>query len=505
MASSTARGVPAPAASAAARPARWTAATVLALAPDDSARKAAAGLAKPASWSGTGATADLVWGEYAGSGKNPYQVIVELAGPAWSCSCPSRKLPCKHVLGLLLTWSNGDVPDQGAATAYARAWADARQARAEKAAARQAPTTGTPGGEGDGSAPGGHPAGAAAAVRVAGARRAQRAERVASGLSELEEWLRDQVRVGIPVAPESGASATSAGRNSAGRNSVGRNSAVRGAAGGHADAMAARMNDAQAPGVAGLLRDLSLVPRSGEGWPGRLLAGYAELHLLARAHERLGELPPGLAATVRSRIGYPTASQEVLARPAVPDRWLVTGVRDLPDATVPTRRIWLRGRQGGRWAMLLAFAAPGGSWNDPGMAMLTAGAELDAALHYYPGEPPLRALIGARQAAPPGQRPPTPAGGVAALLADWSAAVAADPWLPGWPALLAGTPVAPPGESGQWHLVDAVGAALPIRYSESLWTLLAISGGHPVTIAGELEPAGLTALTAWHGIEAVAL
>ena len=35
--------------------------------------------------------------------------------------------------------------------------------------------------------------------------------------------------------------------------------------------------------------------------------------------------------------------------------------------------------------------------------------------------------------------------------------------------------------------------------------LLAISGGHPVTVAGEWSPAGLTALTAWHGDRAVPL
>jgi len=82
---------------------------------------------------------------------------------------------------------------------------------------------------------------------------------------------------------------------------------------GHADEIAARMIDAQAPGVAGLLRGLSEVPGSGEGWPGRLLGEYAQLHLLARAHQRLGDLPPELAATVRSRIGYPTARADVLA------------------------------------------------------------------------------------------------------------------------------------------------------------------------------------------------
>ncbi len=327
---------------------------------------------------------------------------------------------------------------------------------------------------------------------AAAARRAQRAERVASGLSELEEWLRDQVRVGLPAA-------------------------VGSPAGGHADVMAARMVDAQAPGVAGVLRDLSVVPLSGDGWPGRLLAGYAQLHLLARAHDRLDSLPAGLAATVRSRIGYTTGKQEVLAAPAVADRWQVLGVRDIQDATVPTRRVWVHGTGSGRFALLLAFAV-NGAWSDPDTAMLPLGTEIDADLHFYPGQPPLRAIIGQRRTAPrPAIRPapegaapdggtPYPAGGIGSLLASWADAIAADPWLTNWPALLDGTPVAAEVDSGKpWHFVGADGTAVPLRYADSLWTLLAVSGGHPVTVAGEWQPDGLVPLTVWHGDQAVAL
>jgi hypothetical protein len=460
------------------RSARWTADAVLALAPDDSSRKAAARLARPATWSETGTTPDLVWGLCRGSAAKPYQIVVEVSGPAYRCSCPSRKFPCKHALGLLLAWANDEVPDRSEPSDYAVAWVSERRARAEKAAARALPRA-----AGDGS-----PADAEAARKrdeAAEARRAQRVERVASGLSELQEWLRDQVRVGLPASVGAAASGTGGGR--------------------HADMMAARMSDAMATGVGGVLRDLSVVPLSGEGWPDRLLAGYAQLHLLARAHERLDELPPGLAATVRSRIGYTTGKQEVLAQPAVPDRWLVTAVRDSPEATVPTRRIWLRGRSCERSALLLAFAV-NGTWHDPDIALLPLGSEIDADVHYYPGDPPQRALLGQRRAAPaPGEGPPGPGDDIEALLAQWADGLAADPWLTTWPALLSGTPVMPMVDGGRWHLVDPVGTAVPLRYSESLLTMLAVSGGNPVTVAGEWTPDGLTALTVWHDRQAVAL
>ena len=250
------------------------------------------------------------------------------------------------------------------------------------------------------------------------------------------------------------------------------------------------------------------------------LGEYAQLQLLARAHQRLGDLPPELAATVRSRIGYPTSRADVLARPAVTDLWAVLGVRDLVDGNVPGRRIWLRGHDSGRWAMLLTFAAPGGGgrfggpggWQDPDTARLRPGTELRASLHYYPGQPALRAAAGERQAQPARAQRPVPAGDADALLAGYAAALEQDPWLTVWPALLTGTPV-PPGagasgggpQGNRWRLIDPAGAVLPLTDRESLWTLLAVSGGHPVTVAGEWHPGGLLPLTVWHGDRAVPL
>jgi hypothetical protein len=429
---------------------------VLALAPDVSSQRAATGLAGPSSWSGSGAAGGLVWGLCAGSGKQPYQIVVDLAGPAYRCSCPSRKFPCKHVLALLLNWASGAVPEQGEPAGYAQAWKAGGSTRAVTAAK---PRT--------------------AKDQAAAARRSeQRARRVAAGLAELETWLRDQVRAGLSGA----------------------------AAGGyrHTEAIAARMVDAQAPGVAAVLRKLSAIPASGDGWPGRLLAEYAQLHLLARAHGQLGVLPPGLGAVVRSRVGYTTSREDVLAGPAVTDRWQVLAARDLLDTHIPARRVWLRGRGTGRFALLLSFAVNGDFGGNPDAA-LTPGTELHADLHYYPGQPPLRALTGTRHGDPAAAGRPEAADDAGTLLRAWAAALEQDPWLTEWPALLTGTPVAAEDTEGRWYLAGSTGAALPLLGQESLWPLLAVSGGNPVTVAGEWSPAGLTALTVWHGNLAVRL
>jgi SWIM zinc finger len=450
---------------------RWSTDRVMALAPDASSRQAAAKLAGQAPWSGTGAAGDVVWGLCAGSGTDPYQAIADLSGPAFKCSCPSRKFPCKHALALLLDWANGLVPEAARPSDFAGSWIASRTVRA-------AATAGPPAG-GD---------------RQAAARRAaQRSARVAAGLAELDMWLLDQVRAGLS-------------RSGGGYRQV--------------ETIAARMVDAQAPGVAAALRGLAGIPASGPGWPGRLLGEYARLHLLVLAHDQLDMLPADLAAVVRSHVGYPVARDDVLAAPAVRDRWLVLASRDLPDGAVPARRIWLRGQRTARFALLLIFD-PRGAFSANLDATLVPGTAVEADLHYYPGRPALRAVMATRHDQPePASRPepasqpeptsppepvsrPEPAGNIAQLLSGWAGALAEDPWLTSWPALLSGIPVL--ADDG-WQFTDSSGRAVPLLTGGiDVWPLAAISGGGRVTVAGEWGVAGLRPLTAWHGDMAVRL
>ena len=117
----------------------WSAEQVTALAPDAQVSKAGLKLAAPGTWSRPGTDGTLLWGAARGSGKNPYKVCVDLTGPAFTCSCPSRKIPCKHTFGLLHLWSQGQVPS-GEPSDYAADWAQARRKRAERKAARAAST-----------------------------------------------------------------------------------------------------------------------------------------------------------------------------------------------------------------------------------------------------------------------------------------------------------------------------------------------------------------------------
>jgi uncharacterized Zn finger protein len=80
---------------------RWTVDQVVGLAPDGASVSAGRKLAVGGGWAGEGCDERAVWALAQGNGNRPYQVVVDLIGPAYKCSCPSRKIPCKHVLGLL--------------------------------------------------------------------------------------------------------------------------------------------------------------------------------------------------------------------------------------------------------------------------------------------------------------------------------------------------------------------------------------------------------------------
>ena len=392
---------------------------VAAVAPDASSMSAAKALSAPGKWQERGAAEgppSTLWGLCKGSGSKPYQAMVDLDAPAYRCSCPSRKFPCKHALGLLLMWSAGNL-DADAATPmpdWVREWHESRaRAGRQSEAKRAAIASGEPPTD--------------AQLKAAAKRAAQRDDRIAGGVAELAQWLDDQIRNGV-----------------AGLDRVGYQ---------HFDRLAARLVDAQAPGLAREVRGLAGVASSGEGWDERLVAELGMLRLLTRAHERIAELPAPLADTVRAHIGVTTPVEQVVATPRVRDIWQVIGVRDEVEERLTTRRAWLLGRETSRYALVLAFAVAG----QPLTADLVVGTEIDADLCFYPAAAPLRAVVAHRHAPAVRCAAPAPAIQIDDLLDVYADAVAADPWLGPWPVALRG--VVAPGRV--WHVVDDAGDALP--------------------------------------------
>ncbi|WP_138413886.1 SWIM zinc finger family protein [Sinomonas gamaensis] len=411
---------------------RWTEDRVIAAAPDQASVAAARKLARPGPWSDTGSTEVLVWGKCQGSGKAPYQVSIDVVAPAYRCSCPSRKFPCKHALALLLLWARGEAAEAGAqASDYAAQWAGERTKRAAAQERRSA----------------GSPDPAAQAKRLE-----DRLALMDSGMSDFALWLMDLARTGLAAARTQPYSWW--------------------------DNTAARLVDAQLPGLAEQVREMGSEVHARVDWADHLLLRAGRWWAVTKAWSLRDELGPAELADLRATIGWAMASAEVEAAESLPGPWLVLGAHRSDDGRLQQQRTWLRGPEG-EIVVVLDFAAQGQTLAVPQLA----GAVLDVTVARYPGSAPRRALFTGPILPRGVEATLGEGGGIADALEAEAAAVARSPWRDRHPVLLGGVRVSP-GNPG-W-LRDRAGEALPIL-GGSLTSLLALTGGHPVEIFGELE------------------
>jgi hypothetical protein len=416
-------------------------AQVEALAPDASSLKSGRQLAEARKWSGLGQSERSLWGLCQGSGKEPYQAQVDLREPAFRCSCPSRKFPCKHGLGLMLLWAQqSGALAQGEAPAWVTDWLSGRDQRTSK---KQERVEKSPD------------------LEAQARRSAQRQSRVQEGVAFLRTWLADLVRQGlssIPSLPDT-----------------------------HWEGAAARLIDTQAPGLARMVARIpELLARP--AWQQPVVEHLGRLHLLLVALDREG-LSPGVQAEVRSRIGWNQSQEDLLARPGQVDRWWVLGQRALEEERVSSLRTWLWGEQSQQPALLLDFAAGG----RPLPRTHAVGTLLEGELVYFEGAWPMRALVKNLTLAPAGDLPQGHPG-LDAFLHQWAGALAHNPWLEEFPALISGLV---PG-AGSDYLVDCQGRRVPLQ-THHFWRLAAISGGHPLTVFGEWDGHTLRPFTWWQG------
>lgn len=417
---------------------------VLALAPDTASGKAGQGLANPGKWVSLGRSGRSVWGECQGSGKRPYRTQADLSGPAFHCSCPSRKFPCKHGLGLLLLLAaNPARGSEAAAPPWVSEWIAKRDATVEKKAAKT-----------EGEVAQLDPETAAKREVDREKRAAKREDRVRVGLAELQTWLGDLTRQGLAHAKQQPAQ--------------------------FFDAMAARMVDAQAPGVARRLREWPGVFASGDGWAGRALETAGALQWLLHGFSQVETLSDGLRASVRNAVGWSVAEQELSGAESVQDRWQVVGQVVEEEDKLRVQRSWLVGETTRRPALCLSFAA----MNQALDVSLVAGTVIEADLVFYPSASPLRALVRERHGEARSLVEAVSCGEFAEALDQTAALLAGDPWLDCSPWLV--RECVPLRVEDTWLLRDARGAVVPlVRGFTNAWPLFAVSGGAPMTIFGE--------------------
>jgi hypothetical protein len=447
----------------------WTTEQILLLAPDPASASAGRGLAAARHWVSGGSTVRTIWGECQGSGSRPYQVQIDLAEPAFRCTCPSRKFPCKHGIALFLLYANDtSVLSQKEQPEWVNEWLSKRDAKSvspskspEKKASDEVVD-------------------AAAQEK----RAADREARVAAGLEELDLWLCDLIRVGLA------ASQTQPQK--------------------YWQNIAARMVDAQAPGFARRLREMALIPASGAGWESRLLEQIALLRLLMEGYRRIEAQSEEMQATIRGHVGWTVRQEDLVQQPGVRAEWLVVGKRLVEEDKMIAQRTWLLCEQGS--GSTDTSVNPVSNPELPGSALLLhfsvrgqapeptypVGSAIDAELVYFPGAFKQRAVIKARHGESVCTHITRILPDFEALMHAYASTLSQDPWVE--TILAAVAEVTPVSIEDAWFMCDGVGVVLPIdRSFQLIWSMMAISGGHPITLHAEWNGSAPTPLSVENG------
>jgi hypothetical protein len=422
------------------------------MAPDPASLKAGQGLANLRHWSNLGGNGRGLWGECQGSGKKPYQVRIDLSNLGYACTCPSRKFPCKHVLGLLFLAAGSSAElTRAEEPAWFAEWLAKRGARQEAAAKRisSKPKPET-------------------RQRDAYRRAAKREELAETGIDALEQWLKDFTRFGLAYAQSAPTSFW--------------------------EDQAARMVDCQIPGAARLIREMRALPGSRKDWAERLLLSLGRLYLLAQAFRKLDSLPEATRQEVRSLLGWTIKQEELIAsQPAIRDDWLVLASSTAVDEKtgLRTQINWLWGKAISHPAQIINYAHR----SQPLDNSLQPGLLIEGDLVYFPGEVPLRAVFKGKRVSGdvfiPGGHP-----NLDSFLLDYAMTLGKNPWLEIFPVML--DEVIPVKIEQNWLLCDRQNRALPLAEGfSSPWELLAVSGGYPLTIFGLWDGFALTPACTW--------
>ncbi|HQR05444.1 MAG TPA: SWIM zinc finger family protein [Gemmatales bacterium] len=411
---------------------------VLQMAPDEASAKAGKALQLAKHWQSLGQNDQVLWGECQGSAL--YQVRVDLSNLGYKCSCPSRKFPCKHVLGLfLLAVTNRSAFLEQSSPPWVAEWLTKRLEATGKKEGKAAEKELKPVDE-----------------KAQQKRAEQRHERVCDGLERLDLWMKDLVRGGLAGLETKGAALW--------------------------DEQARRLVDAQAPGLALRVRRLGELPGSGPEWPRLLLGELGRIKLALRAFEQIEQLEPSLANDLRQWIGWTITSQELeKVGEKVIDDWLILGQWIDEEDKLRVQRTWCLGQASKRLTLMLQFVIGPTSFPIP----LLPGTQQRGAMICYPGSGRQRAQFAFREEqAVPIKSSFAGHATIEAFLLSVAVDLARQPWLQAFGCLLNQVTLARSQE--RWFLRDSTGQSLPLIDFDA-WKLLALSGGHPFDLAGEWD------------------
>lgn len=284
----------------------------------------------------------------------------------------------------------------------------------------------------------------------------KRFDLMSAGLEELETWLLDTFRQGLASLEQQAPSFWTE--------------------------IAARMVDAKLGGIAKRLKRLGQLVGNEDKWYEKVLAELGSLYLLTKAFRRIEQLPIPLQKDVLSIAGINTRKEELLQEGlSIKDVWMILAVAEKTEDNLRSRKTWLYGWQSNRFALVLDFA-----WGRTDFTeKYTVGRVFEGTVIYYPSNVPIRVVVQEKRFIE--NRPIKRIVGFPSFsefLDHYATTLAANPWLLDYPCAI--EQLSPTLFNEQLQLTDKDNFQIPILLSTSKqWTILALSGGHPVNLFGE--------------------
>lgn len=420
---------------------------VLQLAPDEASLAAGKKLQAGNIWQHLGRNEQVIWGE--GQGSSIYQVLVEFNSLDYRCTCPSRKLPCKHVLGLLLLAVNNlESVVNAVIPEWVNDWSASRfQANSNKEKKSQS-TSKQP-----------------ADIQQQKKRAEKRHDRVHEGLCRFDLWMKDLIRTGLAGLDTKGAAPW--------------------------EEQARRLVDAQMPALANRVRHLGELPGSSPQWPSHLLSELGKIKWAIQAFQRRDQLEPDLVSELRQWPGWPVTSDELeQVGEKVVDDWLLLGQWTEDDDRLRTQRTWCLGGETRRMALVLQYAPK----SAPFAKQFAVGKVQNGTMLYYPGVSRLRArFVQSEEQSKPIQGVLPGFACIDSFLDSVAGALALHPWMSAHGCVM--NKVTVTRQQDRWMLCDQQNRALPLMGSAP-WKLLALTGGTPFDLVGEWNGSHLRLLGA---------
>lgn len=407
---------------------------ILQLAPDIDSAKGGKEYALPSKWTAFHINGHAAWGECMGSGDKPYKTGVDLSGIVFTCSCPSKKFPCKHGIGLLLMHTL--LPDKfipAEEPEWLQTWFHKHAGKEDKKPSKSS-KPGKPSPEEK--------------------RLQERDNNVADGIGMLKIWIRDIIRGGL---------ASIAGKDKA-----------------WFQQMSERMVDAQAPGLATRIMDLAQYKLTTPEWEAGFMDMLLELHCIIDGYSDPAIMGTALIHDLRAAIGFTVKQEDLRVQDGITDDWLVMATQESERDKIITKKTWLYGIGIGKYALILQYIAP----KQTDHIMFVPRMVIHAELVFYPSALPLRAMIKSHG---PSGKPPVHKGysNWEEVLAAAKLASATVPFLHERPYVVCR--LTPVQHNNQWWLKDSNGNILQIKSAGAqdrrLLELLSVSGGLPLDTA----------------------